>query len=556
MIAAAPASLRRGALLAASLLLLGAALALPGNLADAGRLAAYRLPLEWPLLVLVLVTVPARLVPPLAVLSAALLSAILLVKTADTAMIAAYGRHFDFGIDLPLIAAGWDLVARSIGKFAAAAAFGGAVGALVLLAWLFFAAANRVGGSLGVAKRLAGLGAAGLLAFGAVTAATGETPPRTGFDNSRALAIHWAKALESRADMAALRREMRADPAAAIPAGQLLGGLAGKDVLLVFVESYGRAALERPPFADTVGKALADAERQIAQAGLSAASGWLTSTTVGGQSWLAHATALSGLRIDSQRRYNSLIASGRDTLIADFSYAGWRTVAVVPAIRTAWPEGRFFGYDAIYDARGLGYAGRPFNWVTMPDQFTLERFERIERGAADKPVFAEIALISSHAPWTPIPPLVDWERIGDGTIFNRWADSGDPPEVLWRDMDRVRIQYRRSLDYVLRTIAGYAARYGGDDLVMIVLGDHQTAPLITGDRTGRDVPMHVIAGDPAVVEAARRWGLTPGMRPAADLASIPMQDLRSLILTTFSTPLPGGAPDAVSAASPAPQSIR
>ena len=54
-------------------------------------------------------------------------------------------------------------------------------------------------------------------------------------------------------------------------------------------------------------------------------SAWLTSPIFGGQSWLAHATLLSGLAIDNQGRYRALLASPRRTLLHLAQGAGWRT---------------------------------------------------------------------------------------------------------------------------------------------------------------------------------------------------------------------------------------
>ena len=180
-------------------------------------------------------------------------------------------------------------------------------------------------------------------------------------------------------------------------------------------------------------------------------SGFLASPVVGGQSWLAHASLLSGLPIDSQGRYAALLASPRRTLLHLASAAGWRTAAVMPAITSAWPEAGYFGYDTVLAAADLGYRGKPFNWVTMPDQFTLAALERrLLAPRARAPVFAEVALISSHAPWTPMPPLLPWEAIGDGRVFDRHAAAGDPPEVVWRDRERVRDQFRQALDYALQ----------------------------------------------------------------------------------------------------------
>ena len=74
--------------------------------------------------------------------------------------------------------------------------------------------------------------------------------------------------------------------------------------------------------------------------GYTAASGWLTSPTFGGSSWLAHSTLQSGLTIGDQGRYDQLLASPRTTLTSAFGRAGWRTVAVLPSTHGSWPEGQ------------------------------------------------------------------------------------------------------------------------------------------------------------------------------------------------------------------------
>src|SRR3546814_13572619 len=95
---------------------------------------------------------------------------------------------------------------------------------------------------------------------------------------------------------------------------------------------------------------------------------------------------------------------------------------------------------------------------------------------------ATLALISSHAPWTPIPPVIDWADVGDGSVFGRYAEAGDPPAVVWRDTGRVRTQYARPLDYVLRPPAAFVEQHGRDALLLVVLGDPHQAPLHTAAR--------------------------------------------------------------------------
>ena len=63
---------------------------------------------------------------------------------------------------------------------------------------------------------------------------------------------------------------------------------------------------------------------------------------------------------------------------------------------------RQLGYDDIYTEPSIPYAGPPFYWVTMPDQFTWSYLHRtVRRGGDPRPQFVETAMVSSHAPWTP-----------------------------------------------------------------------------------------------------------------------------------------------------------
>lgn len=365
------------------------------------------------------------------------------------------------------------------------------------------------------------------------------------FASWRPVALHgsatvldeWRRSRAMLADLARFEQAAREDPLRELPPAALFTGLGGADVLLMYVESYGRSALERERYAALLQPRLAAFERHLSERGLLAASGWLTSPTVGGQSWLAHGTIESGLWLADQRHYDLLVRSGRLTLAKAFAAAGYRTVAVKPAIVRPWPEGPRLGFQRIYAAADLGYAGRPYNWVTMPDQYTLAAFERLEPRDPARPLFAELSLISSHAPWTPIPPVLeDWSAIGDGAVFSRWADAGDPPEVVWRDPERVCRQYGLAIDYVLAVLDAYAARLVDERTLLIIVGDHQPAPLITGEGAGRDVPLHVVSGSPRLLEPFYDWGLWPGMLPPPGQAAIGMDRFRDWFVTRFSLP--------------------
>ncbi|MEO1798739.1 MAG: sulfatase-like hydrolase/transferase, partial [Pseudomonadota bacterium] len=257
----------------------------------------------------------------------------------------------------------------------------------------------------------------------------------------------------------------------------------------------------------------------------------------GGQSWLSHATLATGLWSPDQRTYGAALVSGRQSLFHIAQQNGFETVAVMPAITLDWPEADFMGFDRVLAADDLGYGGLPFNWVTMPDQFTLSAFEeRVYKSRQARPFFVQIALISSHAPWTPVPTLVPWADIGDGQIFDEVAQSGDPPEVVWRDRDRVRDQFRQAVDYSLRAMGSFIARHAEAPPLFIVLGDHQPALFVSEDK-GFDVPIHII-GPPDLVARFADWGWQEGLIPASDAPVLRMDAFRNRFLETFSSVSP------------------
>ena len=355
-------------------------------------------------------------------------------------------------------------------------------------------------------------------------------------------------------DRQSIATEVSADAFQNIPTKDLLAALRGKDVIIAFVESYGRDAVEDPEFAPQVGHVLDAGDRRLRAAGFTSRSAFLTSPTAGGSSWLAHATLLSGLWIDNQQRYDDLATSHRLTLTRAFQRASWRTVGVMPGNDAAWPESGPLGYDQIYGAEDMGYQGPRFSWASMPDQYALSNFEGTERSARDHhPVMAEITLVSSHAPWEPIPRLVSWDDIGDGSMFETMAAPGDPPEaILTRNPTRVRAAYRASIEYSLSTLISYVETYGDDNLVLVFLGDHQPAPIVTGRDASRDVPISIVARDPSVIERIASWGWQEGLQPDPQAPVWRMDAFRDRFLTAFDAAGPGNPTPPATAGNPTP----
>ncbi len=493
-------------------------------------------PLEF-MIICLLLLVTGRVGLAVRTVLAFLLGLGLILRIADLINYEIFARRFNPIFDLHLLADASRLLSGILGGLAPFVL----TIVLVLLTsaiWvLSFRMLGRVQRALRAAPRAAGLSMVGLvLVWGLLNDAGWPKAEAYAWDQ---LTTHARDTLDSYRDIREFAESVGDDSLADRPADTLFSRLEGKDVFVVFIESYGRSLLEQDPFRDTVTNTLLLAEEALAEEGLHTRSAFLTAVTVGGRSWLNHATLLSGAWIDSQTRYQSLMVSDRVPLNRLFREAGWRTVAAVPAISMAWPEGRFFGYDRIYNAHNFGYEGLPFNWVTMPDQYVWSALQARELTDNEErpPLMAELQLISSHAPWTPVAELVPWDQVGDGSIFKPQARAGPAPEEVWYDIDKIRDHYRRSIDYALRTLVSYLQEYGDENMVLLVLGDHEGAARITGDWSSRDVPIHLLTYDAEVLEAIDDWQWQPGMLPDAEAPVWRMDRFRNRFVDTFSDPL-------------------
>jgi hypothetical protein len=459
---------------------------------------------------------------------------VVLIGLGDAATQLAFGRSLNLYLDLPLLASVFHLLEGNQGAPAALLVVAAALLLLALLIWLLArgleALQARPRGAMTTAVATLMLAGSGVLLLADSAGVRPIPVARTPVvDTLRFQGRQVVETLHAHRDFA----ERMADSPSSV---QALAGLAGRDVLLVFVESYGMSALVDERYAAVLLPRLEAMAMRLDAAGLSVVSGSLASPIRGGQSWLAHGTTLSGLWIDNPLWYRLMLAADPATLVDDFRATGHRTLSMMPAITMAWPEGRAYGFDEIHAAADIDYAGPPLNWVTMPDQFTLHYFQRHIREPSDAPLFAQIALISSHAPWTPILPVIDdWESVGDGSIFARWEDAGEPPDELWQDLERVREHYALSLDYALHASLRWAEDFVDEDALMILLGDHQAAPLITGDDAGDGVPVHLISGDPALLAPFLARGFQPGMLPARDPEPAGMDRLRGWLHEDFAS---------------------
>jgi hypothetical protein len=198
----------------------------------------------------------------------------------------------------------------------------------------------------------------------------------------------------------------------------------------------------------------------------------------------------------------------------------------------AWPEASFYKYDNVYDSRNLGYQGPKFGWSRMPDQYTLSAFQRNVYGKPHQPLMAEITLTSSHEPWTPLPSMVDWDRVGDGRVYGPMA-KGPSRQALWSNPKKTQIAYAKSVAYSVDSLLSWAQKYGDKNLVLIMFGDHQPMTIVSGSDASRDIPVTIIARDKSVLEKIDSWEWADGLKPDASTPVWRMDEFRDKFFTAF-----------------------
>jgi hypothetical protein len=502
-----------------------------------------RIPIEGLVGAAVLMVLPGIWRKIVAIAAGAFLGLLIIVQVLDYFMWTFLNRQFDLVADWGLLDDGLNFLRDAVGRagsivvLVVAVLLAAGVPVLMALSVLRLsriAARHRIATAGGVGALTVAWVACFLLSVHLVTGVPVAADSQSALVQDRTLAIQ-----ASLRDQKAFTAAIKSDQFRTTPGNRMLTGLRGKDVVFSFVESYGRSALEDPEQAAIVDPALATGASELSAAGFAAKSGFLRSSTFGGYSWLAHSTFQSGLLINGQQRYRNLVTTDRLTLTNSFRRAGWNTVAVEPDNTYAWPEGAFYGYNDVYDSRTVGYAGPHFGWSTMPDQFTLSAFQRLVYGKQHGPTMAEVTLTSSHTPWAPIPQLVDWNTIGDGAaVYGPMAKGGKSPESVWKKATDVRAEYAKSVAYSVGSLVQWAARYGDQNLVLVFLGDHQAASIVSGDDATHDVPITIIARDPAVLTKMASWGWQDGLRPNPQAPVLPMESFRDRFLSTFGS-VPG-----------------
>ena len=214
-------------------------------------------------------------------------------------------------------------------------------------------------------------------------------------------------------DRARFADEIRHDRFRHTPGDRLLTGLRGKDVLLVFVESYGKVAVEGSSFSPRVdavarhGDAAArrpPASRPAAAGSRrrpsAASAGWRTRRCSRGSGSTASGATTSSSRATASRsaRRSSAPGGGRSATCRRTTGPGRR------GRRSTTTTSSTTGATSATAARSTRTPRCPTSTSSRPCSGSSSR--KPDR----RPLFAEVDLVSSHTPWTTHPAADRLER--------------------------------------------------------------------------------------------------------------------------------------------------
>lgn len=532
-----------------AVLLVWAALVAPDQLNGLAVGTFLRVPVEGLAIVTVAVVAPSRLRPYVATLAGLVLSALTVIRAFDFGFFAVLDRPFNVVTDWGSLGPAIGVLGDSVGRLWANVLTVVAIVGVIVVCVAITMATVRVS-RVAARHRVRSVSTVTSLALVWVLCAALGVTTGTG---AHVAAATSAQLLSSQVDLvrAGIQDEnafsgqlAKADRFALTPSSQLLAGLRGKDVLLVFVESYGQIAVQDSFYSPQVDAILNEGVKTLDDAGFSSRSAFMTSPTFGGSSWLAHSTLQSGLWVDNPHSYDEILASSRMTLSAAFKRAGWRTVTDIPSSKSPWPPGEhLYHFDTMYGTTDVGYKGPAFSYAKIPDQYTLQAFYQRELAPSPRrPVMAEIDLVSSHTPWAPLPQMVPWDDVGDGSVYDPMPSQGENPSVVWRDANQVKAAYGQSIEYSLTALISFIETVHDDNLVVVMLGDHQPATVVSGENASHNVPISIIAHDPAVMDRVASWGWQDGLLPNSQAPLWRMDAFRDKFLTAFGSSAPSARP--------------
>ncbi len=307
------------------------------------------------------------------------------------------------------------------------------------------------------------------------------------------------------------------------------------DIYWIFVEAYGAVA-QLSQKNEAAFRQMADSlEARLAAEGWQVVSAYSQAPIMGGRSWLSFTTALSGLPVKNQRQYLHQIRVQADfphfpRYLKKQGYTTFRlsTMYTDPEIEKIIPrdlQNNYWSFDQFIGFHQIPYRGFRFDYFGgIPDQYALSYTRENHLWPNPAPRFLFAISMSSHYPYyLPPPVLKDWRALD--SLHNIYPSDKDLPGAM---EDR----YFRVVRYELEALTQFILEEKGEDVLFILLGDHQPAgleALLEGIYDSYATPLHLISRDSSLL--ARLPGFSEGFAlPAETPLLLKHEDLAPLLM--------------------------
>ena len=131
--------------------------------------------------------------------------------------------------------------------------------------------------------------------------------------------------------------------------------------------------------------------------------------------------------------------------------------------------------------------------------------------------------------------MVPWDQVGDGTIFDPMPEQGVSAAEAWRDPDTLRRLYGQSVEYSLEALISWVVNLHDENLVLVLLGDHQPATMVSGPGANFRVPISFVTSDPAVLDRIASWRWQDGLLPSPTAPVWRMDAFRDRFVDAFTS---------------------
>ena len=294
------------------------------------------------------------------------------------------------------------------------------------------------------------------------------------------------------------------------------------NIYLIFLESYGKVlatdSVLQAPYASLLGKM----ETSLEGGNWQMRSTWSISPILGGRSWLAFTSFLTGKKIYAHPQFTALLDRYPDyphlvRFLNDKGYYSLRLNTLRAASKAAMipydTYDRFYAFDDWlrhpdfpYDGPGYGKFGN------LPDQFALG-YAREEVIRDQQPFFLFFITLNSHSPWNDVPVLAQsWRQLEQ---MPDTAQAGKDASVM---AGLARDKYWRAMEYELKMMEQLILQQGDSNSLFIFLGDHQP-PFLPKPGDDFATPVHFVSQDPQLLQLLTESGFESGLQldPSASI---------------------------------------